>query len=79
MYFANENDGYPVRGLISIVLSNIFCVKMEHDLVSPLKRKLFKRYVNDFSSKHVENQTDELFTKLINNHHPNIKISIVVT
>ena len=34
-------------GLASVVLSNIFCVKMEFDVVKPLKPKLYKRYVDD--------------------------------
>ena len=34
-------------GPTSVVLSNIFCVKMELDVVKPLKPKLYKRYVDD--------------------------------
>ena len=33
-------DGCPMGGPISVVLSNIFCVKMESDVVKPLKPKL---------------------------------------
>ena len=33
-------EGCPVGGLISVVLFNIFCVKMKPDLVKPLKPKL---------------------------------------
>ena len=32
-------------GQISVVVSNIFCVKMEFDVVKPLKPKLYKRYI----------------------------------
>ena len=55
-------DGYPMGGPISVVLSNIFCVKMELDVVKPLKPI---------------NQPDKLFEKL-NTYYPNIKLTIEV-
>ena len=64
-------------GPISVVLSIIFCVKMEFDVVKPLKPKLYKRYVNDSYTKRIKNQPDKLFEKL-NNYHPNIKLAIEV-
>ena len=70
-------DGCPMGGPISVVLSNIFCVKMEFDVVKPLKPKLYKRYVDDIFSKRIKNQSDKLFEKL-NNYHPNIKLTIEV-
>ena len=70
-------DGCPKGGPISVVLSNIFCVKMEFDAVKPLKAKLYKRYVDDTYSKRIKNQPDQLFEKL-NNYHPNIKLTIEV-
>ena len=71
-------DGDPIGGPISVVLSNIFCVKMEFDVVKPLKPKLNKRYVDDIYSKQIKNQPDKLFEKL-NNYHSNIKLIIEVT
>ena len=62
---------------ILLVLSNIFCVKMEFDVVKPLRPKLYKRYVDDVYSKRIKNQPDKLFEKL-NNYHPNIKLTIEV-
>ena len=35
-------------GPISVVLSNIFCVKMEFNVVKPLKPKFYKRYMMIF-------------------------------
>ena len=67
-------DGCPMGGPISVVLSNIFCVKMQFDVVKPLKPKLYKRY-GDIYSKRIKNQPDKLFEKL-NNYHPNIKLTI---
>ena len=62
---ANENlirqiDACPLGGSISVVLSNIFCIKMEHDISSLLKPNLYKRYVDDVFSKQVKNQPDKL-------------------
>ena len=70
-------DEYPNGAPISVVFSNIFCVKMEFDVVKPLKLKLFKRYVDDIYIKPIKNQLDKLFEKL-NNCHPNIKLAIEV-
>ena len=39
-------QGCPMGGPISVVFSNIFCVKMEFDVVKSLKPNLYKRYVN---------------------------------
>ena len=70
-------DGSPMGGTISVVLSNIFCVKMEFDVVKPLKTKVYKRYVDYIYSKRIKNQPNKLFEKL-NNYHPNIKLTIGV-
>ena len=40
-------DGCLMGGPISVVLSNIFCVKIEFDVVKPLKPKLYKHSVHD--------------------------------
>ena len=69
--------GCPMGGPILVVLSNIFCVKMELDVVKPLKPKLYKRYVNDIYSKRIKNQPDKLFEKL-HNYHLNIKLTIEI-
>ena len=70
-------NGCPMGGSISVVLSNIFCIKIEFDVVKPLKPKLYKRYVNSIYSKLIKNQPDWLFEKL-NSYHPNIKLKIEV-
>ena len=60
-----------------VVLSNIFCVKIEFDVVKPLKPKLYKCYVDDIFRKQIKNQPDKLLEKL-NNYHPTIKLTIKV-
>ena len=61
-------------GPISVVVSNIFCVKMEFDVVKPLTPKLYKRYVDNIFSKRIKNQPDKLFKKF-NNFYLNIKLT----
>ena len=68
-------DRCPIGGLILVVFSKIFCVKMEFDVVKPLKPKLYKRYVDDIYSKRIKNQPDKLFEEL-NHYHLNIKLTI---
>ena len=63
-------DGCPMRGPISVVHTNIICVKIEFDVVKPLKPKPYKRYVDDIYSKRIKNQPDKLFEKW-NNYRPN--------
>ena len=40
-------EGCPIGGLIWVVFSNIFCVKMKFDVAKQLNPKLYKRYVDD--------------------------------
>ena len=68
-------DGFPMSGPILVVLSIIFCVKMEFDVVKQLKPKLYKRYVDDIYSKRIKNQPDKLFEEL-NHYHLNIKLTM---
>ena len=42
-----QDDRCPMDGPISVVLYNVFCVKIELDVVKPLKPKLYRRYVDD--------------------------------
>ena len=68
-------DGWSMDGPVSVVLSNIFCVKIEFDVVKKLKPKPYKRHNDDIYTKQIKNQPDKLFEKL-NNHNPNIKLTI---
>lgn len=61
-------------GPISVVLCNVFCVKMELDVVNPLKPKLYKRYVDDTQNKPINNQRDK-FLERLNNYQPNMKLT----
>ena len=52
--------------------------KMERDVVSPLKPKFYKGFVDGIYRRRKRNETDELFDKT-NSYHPNIKLTISIT
>ena len=62
---------------VSLAVPNIFCVKMEFDVVKPLKPKLCKDYVNDIYSKQIKDQPDSSSEKL-NIDHANTKLAIEI-
>ena len=61
-------------GSISFVLSNVFCVKMEFDIFTPVTPKLYKLFVDDIYNKRIKNQPGKVFHKL-NDYHPNINLT----
>ena len=44
-------DGYPMGGVISVIMCGIHMKRMEKDCVVPLNPKLYKRYVDDTITK----------------------------
>ena len=56
-------DGCPMGGPISIVFSNIFCVKVEFDVAKPLKPKFYKHYFGVIYSKWIKNPPRKHFHK----------------
>ena len=62
---------------MSVVLGNIFMSKLEKDMVSPMKRMLYRRYVDDIYLRRIRNQPDLLYENL-NKYHKNIKFTIEV-
>ena len=59
-------------GPLSVILSDIFMIKMENDIVIPAKPILYKRFVDDIISRRKKNTVDKLFEAL-NNYQSNIK------
>ena len=72
-----QTDGCTMGGLMSVVLGNIFMSKLEKDTVSPMKRMLYRRYVDDIYLRRIRNQPDLLYENL-NKYHKNIKFTIEV-
>ena len=71
-------DGCPIGGSISVIFPNKFCVKLEYDVVKPLKPKHYKCYVHDIYSKHIKNKSDKLSEKF-NNYHQKVKLAIEIS
>ena len=62
-------------GFISVVLSNIFCIKMDCDVSFLSKPNLYKRYIDNTFSKQVKNRANELSRRL-RNYHRNFNLSV---
>ena len=77
-WWIRQVDGCSIGGSISVVLSNKFCVKMESDLVKPLKSKLYKCHVHVIYSKQIKNKPGKLSEKF-NNYHQKVKLAIEVS
>ena len=63
--------------LLSVTLAEIHMIRMENDVVIPLKL-IFYRFVDDITNRRKKNVPDELFFKL-NNYHRNIKLTIEIS
>ena len=50
-------------------------VKMENGVVTPLKPKFYRRYVNDLFNGRNKN-IEDIFFKRLNNYHQNTKLTI---
>ena len=50
-------------------------VKMENEVVRPLKPKFYRRYVDDIYNRRRKDEFDKVFYEL-NNYHQNIKLTI---
>ena len=49
---------------LSVTLFNTHMIRMERDLVKPLKPIFYKRYVDDIYNRRKKNCHDELYEKL---------------
>jgi len=52
-------------------------VKLENDIVVPLKPKFYRRYVDDIYNRRKKNTEDILFKEL-NSYHPNINLTVEI-
>ena len=64
-----------MTGQLSITFSDTYMVILEDDdIVTQLKPKFYKRYVDDMFKRRKVNTNDTVFERL-NNYHPKIKPS----
>ena len=51
-------------GPLSVILSGNFMIKLENDIVAPLKPKFYRRYVDDIFNRGKASTNDILFEQL---------------
>ena len=73
--FFKQIDGCTMGGPLSVTLSDIFMVKMENEIVSPINPIFYQRYVDDIYCRRKKDRPDQLFEKL-NSYNKNIKLTI---
>ena len=62
-------------GQLSVIFSDKFMVKIENDIVVPLKLKFYWRYVdNMFNRRKVK--TNGILFETLNNYHPKLNSSL---
>ena len=67
-----QTDGCTMGGPLSVTLSDIHMMRMETDVVVPIRPIFYKRYVDDIYNRRQKNTCDVLYNA-INNYHPKIK------
>ena len=76
-FFKQTADGCTMGGPLSVTFSDIFMIKMENDIVIPMKPIFYCRYVDDIYSRRKKNIEDSLF-KALNSYHKNINLTIEI-
>ena len=59
--FFKQTDGCTMGGPLSVTFSDIFMIKMENDIVIPMKPIFYRRHVEDIYSRRKKNIEDSLF------------------
>ena len=70
-------EGCTMGGPLSVTFPEIPMIRMENDVVIPLKPIFYRRFVDDIINLRKKYVPDELFLKL-NNYHRNIKLTIEI-
>ena len=75
--FYKQIDGCAMGGPLLVILADIHMVRTENEVVKPMNRPLYKRFVDDIYNKRNKSQEDVLFEAL-DIFHPNIKLTVDV-
>ena len=70
-----QTNGCTMGGPLSVPLSDIHMIRMETDVVVPIRPIFYKRYIDDIYNRRQKNTSDVLYDAL-NNYHPKIKLTI---
>ena len=76
--FCKQIDGCTVGESLSVTLIDIYTVKMETEVVRPLKPLFYSRYVDDIYNRRRKDEFDKIFHAL-NNYHENVKLTIEIS
>ena len=71
-------ESCAMGGPLSVTFADIHMIRMENNVVIPLKPIFYRRFVEDIINRCKKNVPDELFFKL-NNYHQNIKLTIEIS
>ena len=71
-------EGWTRGGPLSVTFAEIHMVRMENDIVIPLKPIFYRSFVDDIINRRQKNVPDELLFKL-NNYHRNITLNIEIS
>ena len=74
--FLKEVDGCTMGGPLSVTFSDIYMVKMENDIVTPSKPVFYCRFGDNIYCRW--KLGNNVLFELLNNYHPNIKLTIEV-
>jgi len=75
--FYRQTDGCAMGGPLSVIMADIWMVKVEREVVEPTKPKFYRRYVDDVINRRNISEHDSLFESL-NNHHRNMNFTIEI-
>ena len=70
-----QTNGCTMGGPLSVTLSDIHMIRMETDVVVPIRPIFYKPYIDDIYNRRQKNTSDVLYDAL-NNYHPKIKLTI---
>ena len=70
-----QTNGCTMGGPLSVTLADIQMIKMEADIVVPIRPIFQKRNVDDIYNCRRKNTVDKLYDGLIN-YHPKVKLTI---
>ena len=62
-------------GQLSVTLADIHMVRIDTNIVVPIRPIFYKRYVDDVYNRRQKNTVDKLYNGL-NNYHPKVKLTI---
>ena len=70
-----QTNGLTICGPLSVVLADIHIIRVETDIVVPIRPIFYKRYVDDIYNRCQKNAVDKLYDGL-NNYHPKVRLTI---